>query len=195
MGYLKRDWETLLAAYSSLRLQTNLKLVGGTGKVDLPESAQAQKIECLPYVPINQLKEIIARASLVALPLPYQLYSFGQMTLLQAMAMGKAVIVSNVPGIADYVQDGKNAILVRPYDYLEMRDKMEYWLTHPQERKTIGMEARKSIEEKFNEKNMAEGIFGSCMELLGYQSEKKTTVSCPGVVKIQSSKSEVDCDN
>ncbi len=167
VGYIKRDWETLLAAFSGLQSDTTLKLVGAAGKIKIPAGiAASKKIECLPYVPILELKKIIERAKLVILPLPYQLYSFGQMTMLQAMSMGKAVVVSNVPGIADYVEDGKNAVLVRPYDYGELRDKMEYLLSRPEERIQIGKNARKTIEEKFNEKNMAEEIHRSCYELI-----------------------------
>jgi glycosyltransferase involved in cell wall biosynthesis len=169
VGYMKRDWETLLAAFSGLQSNTTLKLVGAAGRLKLPAGvAASKKIECLPYVPIKELKRIMAQARLVVLPLPYQLYSFGQMSLLQAMAMGKAVIVSNVPGIADYVQDGQNAVLVRPYDYVEMREKIDYLIKHPPERARIGGAARKSIEEKFNEKNMAEGIHRSCHELISH---------------------------
>jgi len=174
VGYMKRDWETLLAALSGLQSNTTLKLVGAAGRLKLPAGvAASKKIECLPYVPIGELKRIMAQARLVVLPLPYQLYSFGQMSLLQAMAMGKAVIVSNVPGITDYVQDGQNALLVRPYDYLEMREKIDYLLKHPPERARIGEAARKSVEEKYNEKNMAEGIYRSCCELLSLKSSEQ----------------------
>jgi len=168
VGYIKRDWETLLAAFSGLQSNTSLKLVGAAGRLKLPAGvAASKKIECLPYVPIGELQKIMAQAKLVVLPLPYQLYSFGQMSLLQAMAMGKAVIVSNVPGIADYVQDGQNAVLVRPYDYVELKERIEFLLSHPEERNQIGTNARKSIEEKFNEQQMAAGIHRSCYELIG----------------------------
>lgn len=167
VGYTLRDWETLLAAFSGLKSETTLKLVGAAGKIKLPAGTQAeQKIECLPYVPVLELKKIIEQAKLIILPLPYRLYSFGQMTLLQAMSMGKTVIVSNVPGIADYVQDGQSAVLVRPYDYVELREKVDYLIKHPQERARIGGAARKSVLEKFNEKKMAEGLYHNCYGLL-----------------------------
>jgi glycosyltransferase involved in cell wall biosynthesis len=167
VGYIKRDWETLLAAFSKLQSEIVLKLVGAKGRIDLPALAGAQKkIECLPYVPITRLKEIISKSLLVVLPLPYQLYSFGQMSLLQSMALGKAVIVSNVPGIADYVQDGQNAVLVRPYDVWELRDKIDQLVSQPEKRREITRQARKSIQEQFNERKMAEGIFRSCHELI-----------------------------
>ena len=36
-------------------------------------------------------------------------YSYGQMTLMQQMALGKCVVAAKVPSLVDYVENGKTA--------------------------------------------------------------------------------------
>jgi len=166
VGYTLRDWETLLAAFSGLKSETTLKLVGAADKIKLPAGTQAeQKIECLPYVPVSKLNQILDQAKCVVLPLPYLLYSFGQMTLLQSMAMQKAVIVTSVPGVTDYVESGASGLLVLPYDLYDLREKMEFLLQSPQEAGRLGQAARQAVVEKFNLKKMAAGIYQTIQEL------------------------------
>ena len=74
---------------------------------------------------IGELKKILAYAKFMVLPLPYFKYSFGQMTLLQAMSMQKAVIVTKVPGVEGHVEEGKNAIFFKPRDWQDLKNKME----------------------------------------------------------------------
>ena len=119
-------------------------------------------VYCQPFVPINTLKELIPKAKFIVLPLVDLPYAHGQMTLLQSMAMGKAVIVSKVPSTVDYVNDGENALFVKLHDVDDMRSKIEFLLHNPHEIFRLGKNARKSVENKFTEKHMAEGIYQAC---------------------------------
>jgi glycosyltransferase involved in cell wall biosynthesis len=168
VGYLKRDWPTLIQAFDHLRCEIKLKLVGARSAIgfEFPNKL-CTRIECLPYVKIQELKKILAGARFMVLPLPYYRYSFGQMTLLQAMSMGKAVIVTEVPGIKDYVQDGYNALLVKPYAWKDLKDKMELLLRDEKLGMRLGENARRSILEKYNEKKLAKGIYQAVEELCG----------------------------
>lgn len=56
------------------------------------------------------------------------MYSYGQMTLLQQMALGKAVIVAKVPSMLDYVQDGENACFYEAKNASDLCGKMENFL-------------------------------------------------------------------
>lgn len=55
---------------------------------------------------INQ----IYNARLCVLPLESFNYSYGQMTFLQQMALGKCVIAANVPSLNGYAEDKKTAV-------------------------------------------------------------------------------------
>lgn len=157
IGYKFRDWSTLLKAYSQIKTKTILKIVGPQKlNIKLPKNVCVQ-----PFVPINVLKELISKSKFVVLPLVNLPYAHGQMTLLQSMAMGKAVIVTKVPATVDYANDKEDVLFVRLNDCDDMRNKIEYLLNNPGEVERLGINARKSVEEKFTEKKMAEGIYDS----------------------------------
>ncbi|MBE0427548.1 MAG: glycosyltransferase family 4 protein [Nitrospirae bacterium] len=161
IGYKFRNWLTLINAYSQIKTKTALKIVGPEDlNIELPKNVYLQ-----PYVPINTLKELIAKSKFVVLPLVSLPYAHGQMTLLQSMAMGKAVIVTKVPSTVDYINDLEDALFVRLNDVDDMRNKIEFLLHNPDEIFRLGENARKTIENKFTEKHMAEGIYKAIRDL------------------------------
>jgi glycosyltransferase involved in cell wall biosynthesis len=152
--FISRDWKTLVNAFSKLRQKVALKIVGVK---DL--SSSGQNIEILPKVAIDILNDMIRKSRFVVLPLNLLNYSYAQTTLLQCMSLGKAVLVTNTPAIADYVVDGETAMTVRLKDPEDLCRKMEFILGSPDERMRIASNARRSVIEKFNEKSMAGKIF------------------------------------
>ena len=77
------------------------------------------------------------------------------MTLLQQMALGKAVIVAKVPSMLDYVQDGENACFYEAKNASDLCGKMEDFLKNPERRETIGSNAADYVKRVHNEKGMA----------------------------------------
>jgi glycosyltransferase involved in cell wall biosynthesis len=149
IGYLKRDWATLLKAWSSIVHGPQLLIVGREGLGD-----RVAGVNSVPYVPRSRLREIVRKARFVVVPLPYYSYSFGQISLLLSQALGKAVIVTKVPGLLDYVDDGRTALFVNPYDAEDMRKKITLLLSNPEMAGEMGREARKVVVSKFSEKEM-----------------------------------------
>jgi len=164
VGYKFRDWRTLINAYSKIRTNTMLKIVGPKKlNIKLPEN-----VSVIPYVPINILKELIARAKFIVLPLINLPYAHGQMTLLQSMAMGKAVIVTKVASTVDYIKDYQNALFVKYNDISDMKDKIEFLLSNPNEIIRLGRNAQMTIENKFTEKHMAEVMYEAIRLIISY---------------------------
>ena len=126
------------------------------GKVD--DSCKDADVEMIPYIPIDELKQQIAEAMFCVVPLEYFNYSFGQMTLLQQMAMGKAVITAKVPSMQDYVQDGYNALFYEPYDEESLLDKMELLINDEELRECLGRQAVSYVKEYHNEQRMAKEV-------------------------------------
>lgn len=159
-GYQKRDYKTLCKAWQRLQPRDlKLNIIGvnnprsfGVGR--LPHGVMVTK-----RMSIDKLKQVVSRAKFVVIPLPYYNYSYGQMSLLQSMSMGKAVVVTKTPGTIDYVNDGSDALFVEPYNVEDMLGKMEFLLEHPQRAREIGREARKTTLQRFNERIMAEKIY------------------------------------
>ncbi|MFQ5905074.1 MAG: glycosyltransferase family 4 protein [bacterium] len=166
IGYMKRDWDTLLATWQKIEGDCRLLIVGKEGLG--PEIAG---VSCMPYVSRSKLKEIIQRARFVVIPLPYYEYSFGQMSLLISQALGKAVIVTRVPGLLDYVDDGRTALFVDPYDIEDLRRKISLLLSNPEMASELGRKARDAVVSEYSEKQMGlrlkEAIDELCRKIQG----------------------------
>lgn len=149
VGYNKRDWDTLIKAYERLSTDIRLRLIGNRNI-----KAQNPKIEVIDKVTITELKRQIQGAFFCVLPLQSFRYSYGQMTLLQQMAMGKAVITADVPSIQAYT--GENAvILYEPENSSMLSEKMQNLIDDDELRLRIGENAGLAVKNIFNEKNMA----------------------------------------
>lgn len=159
IGYMKRDYLTLLKAWSQISTETKLRIVGIKNLRMLGITRLTSNVELYDRVSISKLKQLIAGAKFVVIPLPYYKYSYGQMTLLQSMAMAKAVIVTKTPSAKDYITNSKDGLFVEPYNIGDMREKIEFLLNNPSLVERLSKQARKTVEQKFNEKIMAQKIY------------------------------------
>lgn len=154
VGYAKRDWETLVEAYGKLKGKVKLRLVGYIDK----KYENTAGVEQLPFVPVGELMEQIYNAVFCVLPLESFNYSFGQMTLMQQMALNKCVVTAGVPSLIDYVRDGETAVLYNSGDANDLRDKMEMVLRDKETREKIGRKARQYLLSSCNERIMGEEL-------------------------------------
>ncbi|MES2502732.1 MAG: glycosyltransferase family 4 protein [Pseudomonadota bacterium] len=151
-GHAKRDYETLIKAWSGVDTKHKLRLIGFKGDAVLPN------IEIINKVSISELKNQIANAKFVVIPLPVFNYSYGQMSFLQSMSMGKTVIVTNTPSSVDYLQDGKGSFFVKPYDLEDMRAKIKLLLNNKRLLAESDKKSRQYVLENFSEQQMAEQV-------------------------------------
>ena len=164
-GRIKRDYDTLVEAWSRIsNKKTTLKIIGADRV--LGEKSLPWNIQLVGAVSIQELKSIIAKCRFVVLPLPYYRYAYGQMSLLQSMSMGKAVIVTKTPSTIDYVKDGNDALFVKPYDVEDLTKKIELLLGDTLLVTDIGKNAGRTIEMRFNEKVMAHNIYEFVNEII-----------------------------
>jgi len=70
--------------------------------------------------------------------------------IIEAMALQKPVIVTNIPGPSEVVVDSDTGFIVPPGDIEAMVEKMMYLLKNPDVAKTMGVRGRKRAEEVFN---------------------------------------------
>jgi glycosyltransferase involved in cell wall biosynthesis len=80
--------------------------------------------------------------------------SFG-MTVVEAMACGKPVIVSRVGGMKETVQHGKNGLIVRPGDSRELGEAILYLLHNDELRAAMGRAGRKRAAELYSWETVA----------------------------------------
>jgi len=69
---------------------------------------------------------------------------------LEAMSCETPVVASNVGGIPEAIQNGRNGILVPPGNVVELARSIQYLLDNPQIRKKIGKEGRRRVTENFS---------------------------------------------
>jgi len=98
----------------------------------------------------TSLREWYAKAAIVVVPLLPNDFQAGVTTLLEAMAMGKAVVVSATKGQRDIVVDGETGLLVAPGDDQSLRAALDRLVHNPAERARLGRNARLAVEEQFS---------------------------------------------
>lgn len=163
VGYNKRDWDTVIKAYSQLDTNVKLRFVG-----HVDERYQSVKnVEQISFVPIKELINQISYARFCVLPLQSFNYSYGQMTLMQQMALGKCVIAARVPSLLDYIEDGKNTITYEPGNTEKLSQVMVELLKNQALVDCIGKNGRRFIKENCNEKIMAREIEKYYAEIIG----------------------------
>jgi glycosyltransferase involved in cell wall biosynthesis len=113
------------------------------------------------------LRELYSRAQVVVVPLLPNDFQAGVTTLLEAMAMGKAVIVSETSGQRDVVQDGVTGLTVPPSDPRRLRSAIEFLLDHPHERAELGRNARRAVERSHSLELYARNLARHLEEIQG----------------------------
>ncbi|WP_104472348.1 glycosyltransferase family 4 protein [Acinetobacter indicus] len=81
----------------------------------------------------------------------------------EAMAIGRPVITTDVPGCRDTVIDGINGFLVPKWNPQVLAEKMIYFIEHPEQVRMMGDQSHKIAIEKFD----AEKVNQRLLEILG----------------------------
>lgn len=72
------------------------------------------------------------------------------MTVIEAMALSKPVIVTNIPGPSEIVVDGVTGLIVPPADPRRMAEALKRLLTDARLARTMGANGRQRVEEYYN---------------------------------------------
>ena len=99
-------------------------------------------------------------ASLDVLVLPSFAHEGIPQIILQAQAMGRAVVATTVGGIPEVVEDGVNGLLVPPRDPVALAEKIQLLLGDPVLRSRLGQAARQEIEKAHTLDAMGERLLG-----------------------------------
>lgn len=101
-------------------------------------------IEWPGHVPV---KPLLAQASVFVLPS----YREGiPRSTQEAMALGRPVITTDVPGCRETVIDGRNGLLVPARDPEALAQAMRHFIERPEDIASMGAESRKIAEEQFD---------------------------------------------
>lgn len=143
-----RDYDLLLRAVHDLPVDVVLKtrrpLAEHSGRV-----ARVRQIR--DRISFKALRDLYASARFVVVPLKDTLNVSGVTGILEAMAMGKAVVVNDNPMLRDYFVDGETALVVPVGDHGALRGAIDRLMARPEECEALGRAGRRMVEEKFSD--------------------------------------------
>jgi glycosyltransferase involved in cell wall biosynthesis len=118
------------------------KLINYADKIGIKDS-----IIFTGYYPDKKLPKLYQAADIFAFSTFYEHHPFA---VLEALSTGLPVVTTNVGGIPETIENGKNGFLVEPFNPKQFADKILYLLEHPAEASEMGSLARKTILERFD---------------------------------------------
>jgi glycosyltransferase involved in cell wall biosynthesis len=163
-GNSLRDYGTLLEAARAV-----------DAPVHLETNVVGPDVPLAPNVTVSRIRsheEFVAgmqRAAAVVTPLePGITRAAGLDTYLIAMALGKPVIVSDAPGVEDYVEPGRTGLVVPPGDAKALRDALA-WVMDPANRGEVDAMAARAADvarTRFTYEAYVESVLGVVDDLL-----------------------------
>jgi glycosyltransferase involved in cell wall biosynthesis len=108
----------------------------------------AQRVLFCGRVSAEELPQHYVLGDILVLPSTTMGEAFG-MVLIEAMACGKPVIASNLPGVRSVVHDGEDGLLVEPGNVADLAAKIRQLLDDPQRRQEMGKRGRAKVERKY----------------------------------------------
>ena len=128
VGQEQRDYATLVQALAG----TGKKLVivasspWATKKLNLPETDS--KVTILSRIPFVKLRDLYAKAKMVAVSVNDVDFAAGVNGLLEGMSMAKPVVCCHTSGLSGYIEDGVTGRLVPPASPDILRERiLELW--------------------------------------------------------------------
>jgi glycosyltransferase involved in cell wall biosynthesis len=158
VGSERHDYPTLLKALQGLELRA--ELAGGSTMLRPAGDPSAEfamitrqtvghlrpNIRVRQQVDAQELRRLYARSRFVVIPLLD--VDAGVASICEAMAMGKAVVVTRTRGQVDVIRHGEQGIYVPPGDPRALRAALLHLLSHPAEAERMGRAGRALIEAR-----------------------------------------------
>jgi len=167
----QKGFESLIRALPKIgdRLPEAKMLIVGEG----PQTKKLEKLarrlsvdQALIFAGLrDDVKSILS--GLDVLVIPSLLEGFPMITL-EAMAMAKPIIASNVVGISEQIADRENGILVQPGDITALTKEIIRLAGDKKKAEMLGWAARKRVEREFSVQKMVrqtEDVYRSILEL------------------------------
>lgn len=147
VGLEYRDYPTLIEAVRGLDVAVEIaagspwsQKADGTGAAELPANVHVGRRD------YAGLRRLYAESLFTVVPLVENEMQAGITTIVESLAMSRAVVVSRTHGQVGTVQDGRNGLEVPPGDVAALRQAIVYLLDHPEQRRRMGAEGRSTIE-------------------------------------------------
>lgn len=156
-----RDYPTLLAALAGQPVPAHLFV----GADDLPDAKASPGLTIHREAGREIYLDHLRRCAFAVVPLLPVERATGQVVLLEAMALGKAVIATRAPGTVDYLEDGVTGLFVGPGDAPALRNAIRSLWEDPARAARLGDAARRAVDARFGIEHHAEAKLAAIREL------------------------------
>ena len=123
------------------------------GEIDaltaLAQSAQNVTAYIMPYPEGVTLEGLLSESICVVLPFR-RLSISPQLSILETMYAGVAVITTNIESNSELVEDGRSGMLIKSNDVDELEDAVRNMINHPKHAMEMGMNAKRAARERWN---------------------------------------------
>lgn len=155
-----RDIDTLYRAYEIvLRVCPSAEIVVQTSD---PRPAPPGVTRVHRFRDHAQLRSEYQRSAVVVVASSPNLYTSGSTVALEAQAIGRPVVITDTPGMSDYVRDGESGYLVPARDPKMLADRILNVLRDPQKGELFG----KAGASRVRSENSAEQMIASIASAL-----------------------------
>lgn len=149
IGWSKRDYNTLINAFLGTNIQDlDLRIFCNGINIDYYKNKQLKVIS--EWVDFKYCVREYRDAEFVVVPLEKSNRTLGLTSLYDAMAMGKAVIITKNSGIDIDVEKEKVGLWVNPNDIEDMKRKILFFAENPLVAKQYGYNGREYLKKKHN---------------------------------------------
>jgi len=147
-----RDYHTFVEVMRPLKVPCVIACTDDRRLAGIELPPHVRRVRATP----QEFRQWIAGAMIVVVPMEGGLlHSGGQQSFLNAMAVGKPVIVTDPTGASSYIEHGVTGLLVPPGDTKQLGEALQYLLEDENRRREMGdrafaVAARFSVENSYN---------------------------------------------
>lgn len=162
-GLTKRDYPTLIKAMRQLpHIDCYISATSawdnhkaGYESLEIPDNIHIKSYDH-PY----DIRESISKCRFVVIPVQPNIgqWCTGSTSVLQTQAMGKPIVVTFLPGIAEYVLDGETGFLVKGNKPAAMADIINDLWQNQNKAETIGQRGHDWVSKKFSLENWVQNM-------------------------------------
>ncbi len=117
----------------------------------------AGRVRFLGRVSQENLPKVYAACDVFVLPSFSRLEAFG-IVALEAMATGKPVVVADIPGVREVIEDGREGLLADPMNPQDLAEKVRRLLADPDLRAEMGRRGREKVLANFTVEKVADQV-------------------------------------
>ncbi|WP_147431554.1 glycosyltransferase [Terracoccus luteus] len=176
-----RDFPTLIEAAEGLSTQIRIAAslvvhLGGLRATvtDVRETLPARADVSVSQLTALELRDAYRAAEVVVVPLYPSDMDNGVNVILEAMAAGRPVVASRIPGQVDVITHGKTGYYVDPENPEDLRRMLVHLRDNPEEAERVADEGRRYVASVHDLETFADNVRARLIEINGGQSSRAT---------------------